>query len=520
MTPLAAKPSPSRTGQIVRLPEPRCGDADLPQSRFTQAGRSAPLQCYGRYVLLDRLGYGGMAEVFRALAIGTAQFRRRVVVKRILPHLSQDPRFIRMFMDEATVCGRLQHPNVIQVHDFGKESGTFFLVMEHVHGRNLDRLVARLSHQRATLPVDLVAEIGRQVCLGLAYAHDLASAEGKPLNIVHRDISPSNIMVGFSGVVKVLDFGIANMAEDLRVAESTDAGVFKGKSAYLSPEQFAGALPDRRADIFSLGVVLHEALTGRRLFRRADPAQVRALVLEMEIPRPSRFNRDVPPLLDAIVMRALERDRELRFCSAGDMAEALESFLVERHFLGHALPRYLAGVYGAKVAEPPLPSDVEIQAALEHARQRATRTGENRIVHATAPTLAVRDSSTGAAQLTASVRGSPSRLPYLLLALCGAVLLLSATLFFGRAPRASAPALAPLTSPPVAPAAPAPPVAPAPDTRPTVPTVAPAPEPARAATRPRPRATPKKHSTRSAAVAPASREQGKVRHGIPIDPFR
>ena len=362
--------------------KPRPDDAGqkAPAGRITGTRRTAstsrpnhfPLRCYGRYILIERLGAGGMAEVFRALATGPGLFRRQVVIKRILPQFSHEPRFIRMFMDEATISGRLQHPNIVQVPDFGEEDSAFFLVMEYVHGAVLVNILGRLQRDNRLMPANVVAEIGRQACLGLAHAHILADADGTPLNIVHRDISPSNLMVSFAGAVKVLDFGIAKMVANLRLTETTGTHQFKGKAAYLAPEQCRGDEFDARADIFALGIVLHEALTGKRLFRTDSPSETASLILNMEIPKPSTLNKVVPPALDAIVMRALERDVKLRYQNATQMARALDAFLADRRFSSQALQHFMAELFEGETAEPPQPSDAEIQAVLDSAaRERA-----------------------------------------------------------------------------------------------------------------------------------------------------
>lgn len=342
-------------------------------TRRTASTRAAfTLRSYGRYILIERLGAGGMAEVFRALATGPGLFRRQVVIKRILPQFSHEPRFIRMFMDEATISGRLQHPNIVQVHDFGQEDNAFFLVMEHVHGAVLMNILTRLQQAGRVMPTNVVAEIGRQACLGLAHAHTLADADGTLLNIVHRDISPSNLMVSFAGAVKVLDFGIAKMVANMRLTETTGNHQFKGKAAYLAPEQVRGDEFDSQADIFALGIVLHEALTGKRLFRTDNPSDTAALIVSKEIPKPSTLNKVVPPALDAIVMRALERDVRLRYQNATQMARALDAFLADRRFSSQALQQFMTELYEGETAEPPQPSDAEIQTVLdEAARERA-----------------------------------------------------------------------------------------------------------------------------------------------------
>jgi hypothetical protein len=313
-------------------------------------GTGPQLQRYGRYILVDRLGSGGMAEVFRAVVVGPEAFQRAMVVKRILPHLTENQSFVNMFIDEATLCGRLSHPNIIQVHEFGKQEGTYFIAMEYVQGRNLAAILGRMAGRAENLPVNVAADMARQVCLGLAYAHALTAPTGEPLNIVHRDVTPANIMVSYAGQVKILDFGIARAANEARLS-STDAGQVKGKSSYLAPEQVRSGPIDGRADVFSLGIVLHEALTGRRLFKGANPLQTMKLIQEMPIVRPSKYNPAVPERLEEIVMKALHRKVESRYQSAGEMADDLESFLIEQRHSSQDVVRFMRGLFEAEMAD-------------------------------------------------------------------------------------------------------------------------------------------------------------------------
>ncbi len=312
---------------------------------------------FGRYILLDRLGAGGMAEVFRALVIGPEQFQRMVVVKRILPHLSANQNFVRMFIDEATLCGRLSHPNIIQVHEFGKVDGSYFIAIEYVQGRTISAILGRLAAEGAHMPFTVAAEIARQAAMGLGHAHALTALDGAPLKIIHRDVTPGNVMVAYNGGVKVLDFGIARVAGEAQ-AITTDAGQVKGKSAYFAPEQLKPGPIDGRVDIWSLGIVLHEALSGRRLFKAANPLATMQLITEMEIPLPSACNRAVPPELDEIVMRALERDPQWRYRTAEEMAEALETFLIEHRYTSTELPKFVRNLFHEEVTqEVTLPRD-------------------------------------------------------------------------------------------------------------------------------------------------------------------
>jgi hypothetical protein len=312
-------------------------------------------------VLVDRLGAGGMAEVFRAVVIGPEQFERVVVVKRILPHLTENPSFVKMFIDEATLCGRLSHPNIIQVYEFGREEGQYFIAMEYVEGLNLASVLGDLAERGENVPVNLAADVLRQTCLGLGYAHALSAADGKALNIIHRDVTPSNIMISYAGAVKILDFGIARVANMARIS-NTDAGQVKGKSSYLAPEQVKGVPFDHRVDIFSAGIVLHETLTGRRLFKGSNPVHTLELIEKLTVPPPSRLHPAVPARLDEIVLRALERDPDQRYQSALQMAEDLEEFLIENRYSSQEAGRFMRALFaGDMVAGAAMPHE-EIRA--------------------------------------------------------------------------------------------------------------------------------------------------------------
>ena len=299
---------------------------------------------YGKYYLFDRIGVGGMAEVFLAVAIGPQGFQRTLVIKRMLSHLSQDGAFVKMFIDEAKLCGLLSHPNLVQIFEFGQIDESFFIAMEHVQGETLLAVQAKLAEERRIAPVAASLEIMRQVCLGLNYAHALQSATGQPLGIVHRDISPSNLMLSFHGGVEILDFGIARVTEEIRETK-TQAGTMKGKVAYMSPEQVRMEQIDNRSDIFAAGIVLHELLTGRRLFKSTNEFTGAKLVLEAAIPLPSSVNPDVPASIDPIVMRALERKSEARYQTAGEMAEDLEKALFEMRASPHEPRKLLVSLF-------------------------------------------------------------------------------------------------------------------------------------------------------------------------------
>jgi serine/threonine protein kinase len=294
-----------------------------------QALRVAPASgrglTVGRYELLDLLGVGGMAEVFKARCSGPGGFQRTVVVKRILPANGRDPAFVRMFVSEAKILGMLHHPNVVQVYDFGESDGILFLVLEYVDGPSLgDALCALRVAGRKTPPM-VAARVAHEVCRALDHVHNLQGADGIALNVIHRDVTPSNILLTSAGSIKLLDFGVAKY----RASQArSQAGTVKGKPAYLAPETLERREVDRRSDLFSLGVVLHELLTVESLFEGDSHAITFHKLLNMKIAPPSRYRDDVPPALDAIVMKALERDPERRYQTAHEMAEDLDQLLV------------------------------------------------------------------------------------------------------------------------------------------------------------------------------------------------
>jgi len=283
----------------------------------------------GRYRLLEPLGRGGMAEVWKARSCGPSGFEHDVVIKRIQPAHGTDPEFVQLFLEEARISGMLHHANIVQVHDFVDEGGDLFLVLEYVEGPSLSRALRALRSVGRAMPPAIAAFIAREICRALDYVHALADGEGRALEILHRDVTPSNILLTANGGVKLLDFGVAKYRGS---ASLTRAGTMRGKPAYLAPEQIEGAAGgapiDRRIDIFALGVVLHEMLSLEHLFAGDSDLVTVKKVLEMKIPLPSARRPDVPPALDAIVMKALERDRDRRYASAGAMARDLDELVV------------------------------------------------------------------------------------------------------------------------------------------------------------------------------------------------
>jgi serine/threonine-protein kinase len=309
--------------------------------------RRPTVERFGRYYLLERIGKGGMAEVYRAVSLGLEGFRRMFVVKRILAEKSRSPEFVRMFCEEARISALLHHPNVVQVYDFGHVGGSYFLAMEYLLGRDLASVMRVLRASNLSVPPTLAAFIGQQVALGLGYAHALRGSNGAPLGIVHRDVTPSNIMLLHAGGVKILDFGIAKAtAAGTGQPSQVSGGLLKGKIGYLSPEQAREGEADARSDLFALGVTLWEMLAGKRLFAGGNELETLKNVLEKPVPAPSTLRPGVPPELDRVVLKALERDRDARYQTADEMARDLEQILRDGRYESQSLRRLLDELFG------------------------------------------------------------------------------------------------------------------------------------------------------------------------------
>ncbi|MBU8899419.1 serine/threonine protein kinase [Corallococcus sp. H22C18031201] len=278
----------------------------------------------GKYEILTRLSMGGMAELFLAFTSGPGGFRKFVAVKQILPDIKKDDQFVKMFLDEARITAAFSHANIGQVFDLGEEDGELYLAMEFLPGQNLEQVVKAASRKGQPLPVGFSSRVLRDSCLGLHYAHHFTDPAGKPVAVVHRDVSPKNVMITYDGVVKVIDFGIAKARGKLG---RTQVGTVKGTSGYMSPEQVRNQALDGRSDLFSAGVMLHELLTGQRLFNGPHEAAVMMQIVSDEIPSPRSLNPAVPEALDAVVMRALARDSSKRFATCREMARAIEAAL-------------------------------------------------------------------------------------------------------------------------------------------------------------------------------------------------
>jgi len=279
---------------------------------------------FGKYYLLERINVGGMAEVFKAKAFGVEGFERLVAVKRILPNIAEDEEFITMFIDEAKIAVQLQHANIAQIFDLGKVDDAYFIALEYVRGRDLRAIFDRLRARKDVMPTAQACFVILQVCEGLDYAHNKRDPQGRELHLVHRDISPQNVLIGFEGEIKLIDFGIAKAAGK---ASKTQAGILKGKFGYMSPEQVRGLPIDRRSDIFSVGIVLYELLTGERLFVGESDFSTLEKVRNVEIVPPSNYNKTIPEELERIALKALAKDPEDRYQNAIDLHDDLRAFL-------------------------------------------------------------------------------------------------------------------------------------------------------------------------------------------------
>jgi eukaryotic-like serine/threonine-protein kinase len=277
-----------------------------------------------RYRVVEKLESGGMAEVFRAESEGLQGFKKQVAIKRVLPHLSEKKKFISMFLDEARLSAHLSHSNCVQVFDIGVGDNAYFIVMEFVDGANLKTIAESLRKAEKEFPAHYVAFIAQEICKGLSYAHELVDPQGNDLHIVHRDMSPPNVLVTKYGEVKIVDFGLAKANSQL---ERSEPGIIKGKFSYLSPEAAMGQEVDSRTDIFAVGIILWELLAGRRLFLGETDFQTVKKVQQAVVPSISGINSKVPPDLERIVGKALARDPNVRYRTARELGQDLSKFM-------------------------------------------------------------------------------------------------------------------------------------------------------------------------------------------------
>jgi len=303
-----------------------------------------PIQ-YGKFLLLDRIAHGGMAELYRAKIIGSKGFEKLVAIKKILPHLADQDEFVSAFIDEARLAAFLQHRNIVQIFDFGEMAGSYFLSMEYLSGLPLRSLMNRAGKNEITTPLAIALYIVTEICAGLHYAHNLKNFAGEPLNIIHRDIGPQNIFITYDGQIKIIDFGIARATSH---NSATDTGSLKGKLAYMSPEQAGCREIDHRSDIFSAGIILYELVTRTHLYT-GDSHQLLALAASGTYKPAQQITTELPSLLYEILARALCLDPEQRYQSAEEMRRDLERCATESVQLGTA--RELAGFVEKLFAE-------------------------------------------------------------------------------------------------------------------------------------------------------------------------
>ncbi len=319
---------------------------------------------FGKYTLVERIAVGGMAEIYRAKTFGAAGFEKDLVIKRILPQFSADDDFVRMFIDEARLAAKLQHANVVQIFDFDNadmgDGTSYFIAMELVDGKDVRHLLKESVRQNKPLSVPMCLHVAIEALKGLHYAHTKAE-DGKPLNIVHRDVSPHNLLVSYAGEVKISDFGIAKAAAR---ASATSNGMVKGKLAYMSPEQVTGQALDRRTDVYSMGIVLYEMLTRTRLFAGQTDAEVISKVRDAVVPPLRQRNPQVPPDVEQVVMKMLAHSVNNRFQSAADAARALSQTSAYSANEAAPLGEYVAQLFPpAQRRSVPAPAPAPVQAA-------------------------------------------------------------------------------------------------------------------------------------------------------------
>ena len=310
----------------------------------------APGDKLGKFELIRQIAVGGMAELYLARTMGIEGFEKLVVVKRILPQYIDNPSFVNMFLNEARLSATLHHPNITQVYDIGVEGGDYFFSMEYVHGEDLGRLTVTAQENGVPVSLDCALTLVAGLCAGLHYAHEKAGPDGKPLNVVHRDVSPSNVLVSYDGAVKLVDFGIARAGSQPAATQ----GGLKGKIAYMSPEQCRGkAVLDRRSDVFSIGSILYELTTGQLPFTDETEYGVLNQIVNNDVEPPSKLVPNYSPALEAIVLKALARDPAQRYRSALELQGHIEDFAHENRLRVSplVLARLMSTLFPARLEE-------------------------------------------------------------------------------------------------------------------------------------------------------------------------
>ncbi|MGD9339258.1 MAG: serine/threonine-protein kinase, partial [Syntrophobacterales bacterium] len=303
---------------------------------------------FGKYLILDKIATGGMAELYLAKITSVEGFEKLVAIKKILPNLSSDKNLVDMFIDEAKLAAMLTHQNIVQIHDLGSMEGAYFIAMEFLHGKDLRTITKKAQDKNLPLPQEYAVHITCRICSGLDYSHNLKDFQGNPLKLIHRDISPQNILVTYEGEIKIVDFGIAKAAKK---SSDTEEGLIKGKVAYMSPEQAAGKTIDHRSDIFSTGILLYEMVTGKRMFEGSD-LNILDRVRKADFEPAEKVVTDLPPELVEVLKRALAKapSRRYKSCAAmlTDLEDCLSSFSVRPSAEG--LSQYMKGLFAEEIA--------------------------------------------------------------------------------------------------------------------------------------------------------------------------
>ena len=330
---------------------------------------------FGKYILLDRIAVGGMAEVYRAKLTGEKGFEKLIVVKKMLPYMTEDPEMVTYFIDEAKLAALLQHENIIHIYDFGEMEGSYFIAMEYLFGRDLKSVFHKSSQMN--LPIDLENSlfIASKICEGLEYAHNLMDLHGASLNIVHRDISPQNIFITYDGKIKTIDFGIAKTTTQ---TTKTQVGIIKGKVAYMSPEQAEGKSIDRRSDIFAVGILLYEMITRKEMYD-GDTMQVLNKAINAQYEPPENLTPGLPPKVYEILHRALNKNLEKRYQSCGEMMTDIENCLYDIKCRPNAkmLEKYITSLFEKEYSDEKIKSIEILEYTPEDTNAKATMPNQN-----------------------------------------------------------------------------------------------------------------------------------------------
>ena len=371
-----------------------------------------PVRRFGPYTLVKKLATGGMAEIWLARQRGLAGFNRFVVIKKILAHLAEQKTFREMFLDEARTCAVLSHPNIVQVYDLGKVEESYFIAMEFIAGENLAAIAWRGMKRSKPFPPYYAARVIADACKALHYAHHLKGSDGQPLHIVHRDISPQNVLVTYEGEVKIVDFGIAKAASK---NEQTKTGMLKGKFSYMSPEQCLGSPVDNRSDIFALGILLYELCTGKRLFKHESELMILEMITKRSVVAPSQVAPAISAGLEDITMKALEKNPGRRFQTGQEMQFALEEYLRdEGHQATNAdIASYMRGLFSDKIEEKRRLREIASREDFESKyADEPAESSRNSGVHGASPSPAPRPGTATGTMLPAQLAAGRSPNPF------------------------------------------------------------------------------------------------------------